>query len=474
MYPSLALYIDGEFIDSSSMATQYIINPATMEKVGTLPHANIADLDRALASAERAFSVWKNTAAVDRSRIMRRAAELMRERSDSIARNITLDEGKPLAEAIREVLLSISHIEWHAEEGQRIYGRVIPSRTPNVRQMVVREPVGVCAAFTPWNFPLGQAARKVSAALGCGCTLILKGAEECPSGIVAMARAFHDAGLPPGVLNVVWGVPSEISAHLIASPIVRHVSFTGSVPVGKKLAGLAGANMKRMNMELGGHAPAIVFDDADIDHAALLLARYKLSNAGQICIAPSRFYIHDTVYDQFLARFLDAMHNVRIGNGLDEGVTMGPLVHERRIELMQTLVSDAVKRGAEILMGGSKLDRVGHFFAPTVLANVPEDALVMNEEPFGPIAPLVRFNNTDTVIRQANRLSYGLASYVFTNSIARANQVSNELESGLVYINRVAVLADMPFGGIKDSGIGSEGGTESFDTYLNTKYIMQG
>jgi succinate-semialdehyde dehydrogenase/glutarate-semialdehyde dehydrogenase len=474
MYEKLALYIGGEFIDGGGRVEQEIINPATLESLGRLPHATNIDLDRALTAAALAFPLWRDTTAIARSLILRRAAELMRERSQSIVRNITLDEGKPLREAASEVQTSIEHVEWHAEEGRRIYGRIIPTRSAGVRHMVVREPVGVCAAFTPWNFPLGQAIRKVAAALGAGCTIIVKGAEECPSAIVAMARAFHDAGLPPGVLNVVWGVPSEVSEHLIASPIVRKVSFTGSVPVGKHLAALAGAQMKRMTMELGGHAPAIVFDDADIDLAARMLARFKLRNAGQICISPSRFFIHEKIYDQFVSRFVDVMRSVKIGNGIEDGVEMGPLLHERRIRLMQDFVSDAVARGASLLLGGARLDRVGYFFQPTVLVDIPADARILHEEPFGPIAPLLRFSDTDEVIRRANSLPYGLASYVFTQSLPTATRVSNDIEAGMVYINQVAVVAETPFGGIKDSGIGSEGGAETFDAYLTTKYIMQG
>ena len=474
MYEPLALYIDGEFLSANGRVEQDIVNPATLETLGQLPHATRADLDQALLSAHRAFPLWRDTPAIERSRILHLAAELLRERRADIAHNITQDEGKPLREAISEVQTSIEHLEWHAEEGRRIYGRLIPPRSPNVRQMVVREPVGVCAAFTPWNFPLGQAIRKVGAALGAGCAIIVKGAEECPSAIVAMARAFHDAGLPHGVLNVAWGVPSKVSEYLIASPIVRKVSFTGSVPVGKLLASLAGAQMKRMTMELGGHAPAIVFDDADIERTAAMLARYKLRNAGQICISPSRFFIHEKVYEQFVARFVETMGSVKIGNGLEDGVEMGPLLHERRVQLMQELVDDAKARGATVLLGGTRLDRPGHFFAPTVLADVPADARILHEEPFGPIAPLIRFNDTDDVICQANSLPYGLASYVFTDSLATATKVSNALEAGMVYVNQIAVAAETPFGGIKDSGIGSEGGAETFDGYLTTKYIMQG
>jgi len=474
MYEQLSLYIDGEFITGGDRAAQEIVNPATLEILGKLPHATSADLDCALAAAQRAFPLWRDTSAVERSRILRRAANLMRERTTAIARNITQDEGKPLREAISEVQTAIEHTEWHAEEGRRIYGRIIPSRSLGIRQMVVREPVGVCAAFTPWNFPLGQAIRKVGAALGAGCTIIVKGAEECPSAIVAMAHAFHDAGLPPGVLNVVWGIPSEVSEHLIASPIVRKVSFTGSVPVGKHLAARAGAQMKRMTMELGGHAPAIVFEDADIEPAATVLARFKLRNAGQVCISPSRFFIHEKVYEQFVKHFIDVTGALKIGNGIDDDVDMGPLLHERRVKLMQELVDDATSRGAKVLLGGARIDRIGHFYQPTILTDLPADSRMLHEEPFGPIAPIIRFSDTDEVIRQANSLPYGLASYVFTQSLPTATRVANALEAGMVYINQVAVVAETPFGGIKDSGIGIEGGAETFDAYLTTKYIMQG
>lgn len=473
MYESLALYIDGKFIEADGRRQQDIINPATLETLGQLPHATRADLDHALAAAGRAFERWRDTPAVERSRILRRAADLIRERTDHIARNITRDEGKPLREAQSEVQTSIEHLEWHAEEGRRIYGRIIPTRAAGVRHMVLREPVGVCAAFTPWNFPLGQAIRKVGAALGAGCTIIVKGAEETPSGIMAMARAFHDAGLPPGVLNIVWGIPAEVSEHLITSPIVRKVSFTGSVPVGKHLASLSGAQMKRMTMELGGHAPAIVFDDAEVERAATMLARFKLRNGGQVCISPSRLFIHSKIYDRFVERFLATVRSVKIGNGLEDGIDMGPLLHERRVLLMEELVADAMARGAALLEGGARVNRPGHFFQPTVLADVPADARILHEEPFGPVIPLIRFTDTDDVIRQANSLPYGLASYVFTQSLPLATRLTNAIEAGMVYINQVAVVAETPFGGIKDSGIGSEGGAETFDGYLNTKYVMQ-
>jgi succinate-semialdehyde dehydrogenase / glutarate-semialdehyde dehydrogenase len=474
VYQDLALYIDGEFVKGGDRREQDVINPATQELLGKLPHASKADLDRALAAAQRAFETWKKTSPLERSAILRRVAELTRTRAKEIGRDITLDQGKPLAEAVAEVTICAEHAEWHAEECRRIYGRVIPPRNPNVRQIVVREPIGVCAAFTPWNFPFNQAIRKIVAAIGAGCTLILKGPEDSPSAVVALARLFHDAGLPPGVLNIVWGVPSEVSAYLIESPIVRKISFTGSVPVGKQLAAMAGAHMKRVTMELGGHSPVLVFDDADIEPAAEMLARFKLRNAGQVCVSPTRFYVQEKAYDRFLARFTEVIGSIKVGNGLDDGIQMGPLAHERRIASMEQFLDDANHRGGKIVAGGSRIGDKGFFFAPTVVTDLPDDARLMVDEPFGPVAPVTRFKDTEEVLRRANSLPFGLASYVFTNSLKTAHQVSNGLEAGMVNINHFGMaLSETPFGGIKDSGIGSEGGQETFDGYLVTKFITQ-
>jgi succinate-semialdehyde dehydrogenase/glutarate-semialdehyde dehydrogenase len=473
-YEQLALYIDGEFVAADGRREQDVVNPATGAAFARLPHASKQDLDRALAAAHRAFQSWRHTSPMERSAILRRVAGLIRERAPAIARNITLDQGKPLAEALQEVSTCAEHAEWHAEECRRIYGRVIPPRSESVRQIVIRQPIGVCAAFTPWNFPFNQALRKAAAALGAGCTLILKGPEDSPSAVVALARIFHDAGLPPGCLNIVWGVPAEVSSHLIASPIVRKVSFTGSTAVGKSLAALAGAHMKRMTMELGGHSPVLVFDDADIEPAARFLARTKTRNAGQVCMAPSRFFVHDKAYDRFLDAFTGVYAGLRVGDGLAPETQMGPLAHERRVEAMQSLVADARARGAAVLCGGDRLAGAGNFFAPTVVANAPDDSRLMTEEPFGPVVPVTRFGSTDEVLARANALPYGLASYVFTNSLATAHHVSNRLEAGMVSINHFGLaLAETPLGGVKDSGMGSEGGTETFDGYLVTKFVSE-
>jgi succinate-semialdehyde dehydrogenase/glutarate-semialdehyde dehydrogenase len=474
MYEQLSLYIDGKFIADGERRYQDVTNPATGAVIGSLPHATRAELDQALQAAQRAFEGWRKTSPLERSKILRRVAELVRERADAIARNITLDMGKPLAEAKLEVLTCAEHAEWHAEEGRRIYGRVIPARAPHVRQIVVREPVGVCVAFTPWNFPFNQAIRKMVAALGAGCTLVLKGPEDAPSAVVALARIFEDAGLPPGCLNIVWGIPSEISQHLIASPIVRKVSFTGSVPVGKQLAALAGAHMKRVSMELGGHSPVLVFDDAEVEQAARVLATFKTRNAGQMCIAPSRFYVHDKAYDRFLDAFTSAVGALKVGDGLDPATTMGPLAHARRADAMQTFVDDALARGAELVTGGRRMEGPGSFYPPTILTGVPDEASIMVDEPFGPVAPIARFADTDEVLRRANSLPFGLASYVFTGSLRTARHVSANLEAGMVNINHFGIaLAETPLGGVKDSGIGSEGGSETFDGYLSTKFISE-
>ena len=474
MYEDLSLYIDGEFIQGGDRVEQPVLDPATGNTVGRLPHATRSDLDRALAAAERAFSTWRHVSPMERGAILRKVGELSRARAKEIGRNITLDQGKPLAEAVGEVLRCADHCDWHAEEGRRIYGRVIPPRMPNVRQFVLREPIGVCVAFTPWNFPYNQAIRKIAAAIAAGCTIIVKGPEDSPSAIVAIARLFHEAGLPPGVLNVVWGVPHEVSEYLIASPTVRKVSFTGSVPVGKQLAALAGSHMKRITMELGGHSPVIVCEDADVERAATMLAALKFSNAGQVCVSPTRFYVQEPVWKRFMARFTELTRAIKVGPGLEADTKMGPLAHVRRVSAMTEFVEDASARGARIEVGGERLGSTGNFFAPTVIAAPPDDARIMQSEPFGPIAACVPFTDLDEALRRANSLPYGLSSYAFTSNTRNALRIQNGLEAGMVNINHFGqALPETPFGGIKDSGMGSEGGTETFDGYLVTKFVTQ-
>jgi succinate-semialdehyde dehydrogenase/glutarate-semialdehyde dehydrogenase len=474
MYPTLSLYIDGEFIHGGGRREQDIVNPATHEVIGKLPHATREDLDRALAAAARAFESWKKSSPLERSKVLRKVAELARERAADIGRAMTMDQGKPLAESTGEVVFCAEHAEWHAEECRRIYGRVIPARVDGVRQTVLREPVGVVAAFSPWNFPFNQAIRKISAAVGAGCSIILKGPEDTPSAVVALAQLFHDAGLPKGVLNIVWGVPSEVSDHLIGSPVVRKITFTGSVPVGKMLAAKAAALMKRSTMELGGHAPVIVCDDADVDAAVKLLVPHKFRNAGQVCISPTRFYVQEGVYERFVAEFVGKTQSLKVGDGLSPDTRMGPLAMQRRVGAVAGFVDDARERGASVLAGGAPMPGVGNFFAPTVIADLPEDSRLMTEEPFGPVAGMLRFKTMEEVLQRANSLPFGLAAYAFTTSTKRAHQISTGLEAGMISINHLGMaLAETPFGGIKDSGIGSEGGIETFDGYLNTKFVTQ-
>ncbi len=474
MYPELLLYIDGRFHGLAGRESQEVRDPATLKPLGRLPWATDEDIGRALDAAHAAFQSWRHVSPLERSDVLRRVAALVRERAPAIGRAITQDNGKPLADAVAEVLNAAEHIEWHAEEGRRIYGRVVPSRDPAVRQWVVREPAGVCAAFSPWNFPFGQAMKKAAAAIAAGCTLVLKGPEESPSAIVAMAHLFHDAGLPAGVFNILWGPPAGISRRLIESPQVRVVSFTGSVPVGRQLAALAASHLKRMTMELGGHAPVLVFDDADVAQAAGLLARMKSRNAGQVCVSPTRFFVQDGVHDRFLDAFAQALAAIRVGHGLEEGVQMGPLIHERRLQAVSELVRDAAEAGADVVVGGGRIGGPGHFHALTLLAGVPDAARVMHEEPFGPVAALARFGTVDEALRRANALPFGLASYVFTSSLRTSQRVTQGLEAGMVNINHSGMAhPELPFGGVKDSGFGSEGGTESFDAFLVTKMVTQ-
>ena len=478
MYPTLHLYIDGEFINAEGRREQDVLNPATGQVIGKLPHATTEDLDQALAATARAFEGWKKTSPLDRSKVLRKVAELARERAKDIGHGMTLDQGKPLVESVGEVMFCADHAEWHAEECRRIYGRVIPARQDGVRQLVLREPVGVCAAFSPWNFPFNQAIRKITAAVGAGCTIILKGPEEAPSAVVALARLFHDAGLPPGVLNLVWGVPSEVSDHLINSPMVRKISFTGSVGVGKLLAAKAAALMKRSTMELGGHAPVIVCDDADIEAAVKQLVPFKFRNAGQVCISPTRFYVQEGVYERFVEGFVAKTKALKVGDGLLPDTKMGPLAQARRVSALAGFIDDAQTRGATVLVGGAPMPggsaAGGSFFAPTVITDLPEDARLMVEEPFGPVAGIVRFKTVDEALKRANSLAFGLAAYAFTGSSKNAQAISSGLEAGMVSINHLGLaLAETPFGGIKDSGIGSEGGSETFDGYLNTKFVTQ-
>jgi len=473
-YPDTQLFLNGEWRDSLSKETLEIINPATEEVIGKVSHARKEDLDLALKGAENAFNEWKHVSAYDRSKILRKAADIVRSRADKIATLMTLEQGKPLAEAKGETLGAADSIDWYAEEGRRAYGRIIPSRATGVFQYVFKEPVGVVAAFTPWNFPLNQVVKKIAAAFAAGCTAIVKGPEETPASVAELIKAFDEAGMPKGSINLVYGIPAEISEYLIAHPIVRKVTFTGSTAVGKQLASLAGSHMKRATMELGGHSPAIVCEDADVNAAVKILSANKFRNAGQVCISPTRFLVHESVYDQFVDGFVKQAEKLNVGNGLDEGIKMGPLAHDRRLTAIEGFVADAVEKGAKILTGGKRKGNKGYFFEPTVMTGVSNDARIMNEEPFGPLAPINSFSSIDEVVEEANRLNYGLAAYAYTNSAKTAQDLGARIESGQVSINHHGLgLVDTPFGGVKDSGYGSEGGPEGLDAYMTTKLVSQ-
>ena len=471
-YPDTQIYVDGAW--RAGARTIAVIDPATEVEIGRLSLASEADLSDAAEAAARAFKTWRKVSPLERSKLMRQAAQLLRERAGEIAAIMTREQGKPLAEAKAETLAGADTIDWFAEEGRRTYGRVIPSRADAVRQIVTREPVGPVAAFTPWNFPLNQAVRKVSAALASGCTVVLKGPEETPASCAALVQAYVDAGIPAGVVNLVFGVPHEVSSYLIAHPAIRKISFTGSTPVGKLLAAKAGEHMLRATMELGGHGPAMVFADADVPRAAKLLALAKIRNAGQVCISPTRFIVQDAVYDEFLEHFVATLRTVKVGNGFEEGVQMGPLANDRRLAAMERLVADAREQGAKVLLGGERVGREGYFFAPTVLTDVPLSAAIMNEEPFGPVAPVSRFSTYEEAIEEANRLPWGLAAYAYTGSGATSAALSGDVETGMLSINHHGLaLPETPFGGVKDSGYGSEGGSEAMDGYLVTKFVSE-
>ena len=474
-YPDTQLFLNGEWRDALAKESLEIINPATEEVIGKVSHARKEDLDIALNAAEKAFNSWKNVSAYERSKILRKAADIVRSKADEIATLMTLEQGKPLVEAKMETMGAADSIDWYAEEGRRAYGRIIPSRAPQgVYQFVFKEAVGVVAAFTPWNFPLNQVVKKVAAAFAAGCTAIVKGPEETPASVAELIKAFDEAGMPKGSINLVYGIPAEISEYLIAHPIVRKVTFTGSTAVGKLLASLAGTHMKRVTMELGGHSPAIVCEDANVKAAVKILSANKCRNAGQVCISPTRFLVHDSVYEEFVDGFVEQAEALNIGNGLDEGVKMGPLAHDRRLTAIEGFVSDAVENGAKVLTGGKRKGNKGYFFEPTVMTNVSNDARIMNEEPFGPLAPINSFSSIDEVIEEANRLNYGLAAYAYTNSAKTAQDLGQAIESGQVSINHHGLgLVDTPFGGVKDSGYGSEGGPEGLDAYMTTKLVSQ-
>lgn len=472
-YPRLQLRIAGEWIGAGDRRTQPVLNPATGGVLAELPLADAADLDRAIEAADRGFRLWKAASPDERGAVLAGAARLLRERADTIARNATLEEGKTFAETRVEVMASAGLFDFYAAEAKRLYGRVL-MRPTGTRSLVLREPVGPVAAFAPWNFPIHNPARKLGAPLATGCSVILKPAEEAPASAMAVVQALLDAGLPDDVCQLVFGVPDEVSRHLLASPVIRKVSFTGSTVVGKHLMRLAADTAKRTTMELGGHAPVIVFDDCDLEKTVETLGAAKFRNAGQVCVSPTRFYIQDGIYDRFMAAFAERVRKLRVGNGLDPEVQMGPMANARRPDAIEGLVADALAQGAELMTGGERIGNAGFFYQPTLLSNVAPAARIMNEEPFGPVVAASAFSTFDEVVEKANSLPYGLAAYAFTENGRQANLIGDALESGMVGINTAAMAApDSPFQGVKESGHGSEDGPEGLAVCLVTKTIHQ-
>jgi succinate-semialdehyde dehydrogenase/glutarate-semialdehyde dehydrogenase len=473
-YIDTQLFINGQWQAPAEGRTLPVMNPATGKEIGRVAHATRPDLERAVEAARKGFHVWREMLPNERSKIMRKAAALMRERAGEIAPLLTQEQGKPLVEAKAETLAAADVIEWFAEEGFRIYGRIVPSRASvTIRQMVMKDPVGPVAAFTPWNFPINQVVRKVAAALAAGCSILVKAAEETPAAPAALIKTFADAGLPPGVLGLVYGTPAEISSYLIPHPVIRKVTFTGSIAVGKQLAALAGQHMKRVTMELGGHAPVIVCEDADIALAVKAAGAAKFRNAGQVCISPTRFLVHRSIVGDFAEALADHAKGLKVGDGLAEGTQMGPLANPRRIDAMTTFTEDAVRHGAKLLTGGQRIGNAGNFWEPTILADVPKEARIFNDEPFGPVAAIQPFDTLEEAITESNRLLMGLAGYAFTKSLKYSDLLARKLEVGMLWMNMPAMpSAEMPFGGVKDSGYGSEGGPEALEAYLNSRAVM--
>lgn len=473
-YPELNLLIGGQALAAGSRRTLDVTDPATLAVLGRLPVATSDDIDAALDAAHRSFPRWRDTPALERAAILRRAAALMRERAPRLAWLITRELGKPLAESEKEVATAAEMFEWAAEEARRTYGRLIPGRVAGIRQMAIPEPVGPVAAFSGWNAPAITPSRKIAGALGAGCSIVIKPSEETPAIAQEIGRALADAGLPAGTLNMLFGDPGEISRRLIESPLIRMVTFTGSTSIGRELAVMAAAGLKRATLELGGHAPVLVFDDADAEAAADTVLAAKLRNSGQICTSPTRMYVQRGVYERFVARLAERARGWRVGNGLDAGVQMGPLANPRRLAAMESMVADALAHGAQLAAGGTRPDLPGWFWAPTVLRDAGTDCMAAHTEPFGPLALVSPFDDLDEGLALANRLPFGLAAYVFTRDSAIARTATERIESGVVCVNHCqASLPETPFGGFKDSGLGKEGGIEGLQEFMQIKYVSQ-
>jgi len=468
------LYIDGIFTSAANGRTIDVVNPANAEVIGTVACAEESDLKRAAEAAEKAFANWRDIGPFSRSEILRKTATLLRERATDIASVISLENGKTEAEGAAEVAWSAEFLDWCAEEGRRTYGRVVPARLPSVRQTIVKEPVGPVLALTPWNWPLVTAVKKISAALAAGCTVVLKPAEETPTSLTLLAQAFQDAGMPAGVFNVVFGDAAAVSDFLIKQPEIKKVAFTGSVPVGAHLTELAGRAKKSISLELGGHAPVIIFEDADLDKAVEKIFPFKFRTAGQVCSAPTRMIVHESLVDAFAEKFASKTAELQVGAGNNPAVQVGPLVSERRLKAVTALVDEAKSKGAEIVCGGERIGTEGYFYSPTVLKNVSRDAAIMHDEPFGPLAPVISFSTFEEALEIANETEFGLAGYIFTQDLATAHRAEKMLDCGNVGLNTLAIsMVEAPFGGFKSSGTGKEGGTEGLETYLRTKLIVE-
>jgi succinate-semialdehyde dehydrogenase/glutarate-semialdehyde dehydrogenase len=476
LYRGYGLFIDGTWRPAADGGVREVIDPANEEILGWIPVASQADLDAALASAQRGFEVWRRKSPWDRAAVLRKTADLIRAREQEIGRMMSQETGKPLAQACGETRDAADQFEWYAGETQRIYGQTIESRLPEVRMQIRYEPVGVVAAFSAWNFPALLPSRKIAAALAAGCSIIVKPASEAAGSCMAVVQALLDAGCPAGVVNLVTGDSGFISEYLVRSPVVAKISLTGSTAVGRRLLHLAADGIKRVSMELGGHAPVLVFEDADIDYAAEQCARFKYRNGGQVCASPSRFYVHESAYRQFCDKFAQIANSLKVGPGLDPQTEMGPLANRRGLENAQRLVADAIERGSRLIAGGARPPQIagtkGYYFAPTALADVPHDALIMQQEPFGPVAPIAPFATFDEAIQRANSTPYGLASYLFSRSLKTATLASEAISAGMVGVNELAIAsAEMPFGGVRESGMGREGGSLGIKDYLEPKFI---
>lgn len=468
------LFINGKWVDSSDRNTRDIVNPATGDTIGQVAQATPDDIAQVLEASKTGFDVWKAVSAWDRAKVLKKAAALIGVRKEAIASLMTKEQGKPLAESLGELERCCDVFEWCAEQATRSYGRVYPQRASGARQITLKQPVGPVAAFSPWNFPAAMASRKLAAALGAGCSIILKPSDEAPSAVAQIIQILHEAGVPAGAVQQITGPAAALSEQLIKSPIIEKVSLTGSIPVGRLLSSMAGQELKSVTMELGGHAPVVVFDDADIEHAVQHTATFKFRNAGQVCLGVSRIFVQENVYDAFYRRFAEYMKHIRVGNGMDDGVTMGPLANNRRVAAMEQMVANAKSYGGEITLGGNRIGKNGCFFEPTLIRNLPDNSQLMTEEPFGPVAPVSSFKTFDEVIERANALRFGLAAYAFTSSLKTATDIADQFEAGWIGINEFTpALAEAPFGGHKDSGIGCEGGPEGFEAYFKTKFVSQ-